>query len=76
MMQYKKNQINMESINQEIKFFYKLSFFDFQKYLDSNYQHLHINFQRDLQSQIKKIITDTIISTYYKLDKKKKCNSF
>jgi len=37
MMQYKKNQINMESINQEIKFFYKLSFFDFQKYLDSNY---------------------------------------
>lgn len=43
----------MESIKQVIKYIKQLSFIEFQKYLDNNFENLHIDFYRDLWSQIK-----------------------
>ena len=54
----------------------KLSYDDFQKYLDSNYEEVKVNFKRDLLPQIEKIVTDTIRATYMKMDPNKRINSF
>ena len=42
----------------------KLSYLDFQKYLNINYSDLNINFKRDILSQIRKLVTDSIRSVY------------
>lgn len=54
----------------------KLSYEEFQKYLDANYQHLSIDFKRDLLSQIRLIITDTMKAVYGKIDPYKRENTF
>lgn len=42
----------------------KLTFSDYQHYLDSNYAHLKIDFRSHIFSQIKQIMTDTFRATY------------
>ena len=54
----------------------KLSYQDFQKYLTATYPDKHINMQRDIIMQIKKIVTDTIRATFHVLDSKKRLNSY
>ena len=54
----------------------KVSYADFQKFLSSQYPHLHINFERDIISQVQKIVTDTIRATFHLLDSRKRINSY
>jgi tubulin---tyrosine ligase len=54
----------------------KLSYDEFQKYLDANYEHLSIDFRRDLLPQIRLIITDTMKAAYGKIDPYKRENTF
>lgn len=54
----------------------KLSYDEFQKYLDANYELLKVNFKKDLLPQIEKLVTDTIRATFMKLDPQKRVNSF
>ena len=54
----------------------KLSFSDFQKYINTAYTDLHINFTRDLLSQMKKIVTDTFRATYKLIDPHKRKHTF
>jgi len=54
----------------------KLSFTDFQKYLDTTFKYLNINFLKDLLPQIKKIITDTFRSVYNIIDPYKRHHAF
>ena len=42
----------------------KLSFGEYQAYLDEKYPHLKINFRKHIFSQIKQIMTDTFKATY------------
>ena len=46
----------------------KMSYEDFQKFLNINYGQLKIDFNRDLLPQIQKLVTDTIRATFSKLD--------
>lgn len=54
----------------------KLSYQLFQSYLTETYPDKHINVERDIIMQIKKIVTDTIRATFHVLDPKKRVNSF
>ena len=54
----------------------KLSYQEFQKYLSLRYPTLNINFERDIMSQVEKIVTDTIRATYHLLDTNRRLNSF
>ena len=55
----------------------KLSYADFQKYLDlPRYQDLNVNFERDILTQIKKLTTDCFKATWGILDPYKRINSF
>ena len=54
----------------------KLSYADFQKFLSSQYAHLNINFERDILSQVQKIVTDTIRATFHLLDTSRRINSY
>jgi tubulin monoglycylase TTLL3/8 len=54
----------------------KLSYSDFQKYLNKDYKDLCVDFERDLVPQIQKLITDTIRATFHKIDSKRRINSF
>ena len=54
----------------------KLSYQDFQKYLNTQFTDLNINFERDIIMQVKKIVTDTIRATFHLLDSKKRVNSY
>ena len=53
-----------------------LSYTDLQKYFDNNYPELNIDFKRDINSQIKTIITDSFRATYHKIDPNKKLHTF
>jgi len=46
----------------------KITYADFNKYLESTYPELTINFYRDILPQIRQLVTDTIRATYGKLD--------
>lgn len=52
----------------------KLSFEEFQRYLDENYPDLHIDFRRDLFSQIRSLVTDSIRAACDKLDPNRRCH--
>lgn len=54
----------------------KLSYQDYQKYLNQTAPELNINLERDLITQIRKIVTDTIRATFHLLDSKKRLNSY
>lgn len=54
----------------------KLSYNDFQKFLNTNHASLKIDFMRDLLPQIQKIVTDTVRATFHKIDPNKRLNSF
>ena len=54
----------------------KLSFHDFQKYLNSHYSDLNIWFNRDILPQIKRLMTDAFRSVYGKIDPYRRVNTF
>lgn len=54
----------------------KLSYTDFQNYLDKNFAELSICFDRDLLPQMKKLVTDAFRAVYGKLDPKRRINTF
>jgi tubulin polyglutamylase TTLL1 len=53
-----------------------MSYIDLQTYLDKNYGHLSVCFERDLLPQIKKLTTDCFRATWGKMDPFKRVNSF
>lgn len=54
----------------------KVSFKDFQQYLDETYPDLSIDFTSDLFSQITRIMTDTFRATYKTIDPNHRHHSF
>lgn len=54
----------------------KISYSEFQKWVDQNYPELNIDFNRDIQSQIKKLIADSFRAVYTKIDMKKRQQQF
>ena len=54
----------------------KLSYQDFQKYLNSHYKDLNIWFYRDILPQIKRLMTDAFRSVYGKIDPYRRINTF
>lgn len=54
----------------------KLSYHDFQKYLNSHYPELNICFYRDILPQMKCLMTDAFRSVYGKIDPYRRMNSF
>lgn len=52
----------------------KLSYADFQKHLD--HYHPGTSFQKDIYPSIKRIVTDTMIATFDKIDIHRRLNSF
>ena len=54
----------------------KLSYSDFQKYLDSHHKDLSINFVRDIVPQIRKLVMDSMKAVYTKIDPNKRHNTF
>jgi hypothetical protein len=53
----------------------KISFGEFQRYLDMNYHDEKYNVQ-DLMLKMKQVAEVVVRSTYFKLDKAKKVNGF
>ena len=53
-----------------------MSINDFQRYLDSHFPTLSINFMRDLFSQIERLVTDTFRSVYGRIDPNRIKNCF
>lgn len=54
----------------------KLSYQDFQKYLNSHYKDLNIWFYRDILPQIKRLMTDSFRSVFGKIDPYRRMNTF
>ena len=54
----------------------KLSYQEFQKYLQLIYPDKNINLERDLIMQVKKMVTDSIRATFHLLDSKKRMNTY
>ena len=54
----------------------KLSYHDFQKFLNSNYPHMNICFYRDIIPQMRKLMCDSFRSVYGKIDPYRRVNSF
>jgi len=54
----------------------KLSYDEFQKYLDNHHSEKSICFFRDILPQIRSIITDSFRATYGKIDPYKRENTF
>lgn len=54
----------------------KLSYHDFQKYLNCHYPDLNVCFYRDILPQIKWLMTDAFRSVYGKIDPYRRMNSF
>lgn len=54
----------------------KLSFGDFQKYLDSHFPDLSVNFQGEIMSSIKEIVTDTFKASFLRVDPNRRNGSF
>lgn len=52
----------------------KLSYNEFQMYLDKTYPDLNICFERDLKPQMNKLTTDIFRACYNKLDPKRRLN--
>mmetsp|Transcript_33812 Transcript_33812/g.32894 ORF Transcript_33812/g.32894 Transcript_33812/m.32894 type:complete len:124 (-) Transcript_33812:20-391(-) len=54
----------------------KLSYLEFQNFLDKHYPELNICFERDLYPQMKKLATDTYRAVFDKIDPKRRINCF
>ena len=54
----------------------KLSFGDFQKYLDAHFPDLAVNFQGQILGSIKEIVTDTFKASFLRLDPNRRNGSF
>lgn len=54
----------------------KVSFKEYQQYLNETVPYLNIDFNKHLMSQIKRIITDTFRATYSSIDPNKRHHSF
>lgn len=54
----------------------KMSYSDLQNYLNANYQKQKINFEKDILTKIKDIVTDTFVSVCDKIDPEKKLHCF
>jgi hypothetical protein len=54
----------------------KLSFFDFQRYLDTTHPELKCDFKKTIVPQLKKLTTDTLKAVWKKIDPKKRQNTF
>lgn len=54
----------------------KISFNDFQKYLDGHHSDLSVNFQEQVLPVIKKIVVDTFKSSFLRLDPNRRNGSF
>lgn len=54
----------------------KMSYGEFQKYLDANYQNRPVDFIEEVGSKIKDIVTDTIKCAVPKIMKKMHCHTF
>ena len=54
----------------------KMSYGDFQRYLNQYFPHMNINVIKHIVPQMKKIITDTFRATCYKIDPDRLHNSF
>ena len=53
-----------------------MSYYDFQRYLNHDFPELEIDVVKHLVPQMRKLITDTIRATCYKIDPKRLQNSF
>lgn len=54
----------------------KLSYEDFQKYLDTNHKEKYIDLYRDILPQIKAIIADSLRAVHRKIDPYERANTF
>ena len=54
----------------------KLSYSDFQKYLDTQHPEKQVNFTEETLPSIKAVVTDTVKATFWKLDPKRRNASF
>jgi hypothetical protein len=54
----------------------KISFQQFQRYLDHAYPQKKINFMKDLMPQIKRLVTDSYQATFTKVDPQRRQHSF
>ena len=54
----------------------KLSYEDFQKYLDTFHKEKSIDFYRDIIPQIRRAITDSLKAVYRKIDPYERANTF
>ena len=54
----------------------KVSYSEFQEYLDQEYSQHHINFEKNINSQIKRIIADTFIASHEIIDTHRRMHSF
>ncbi len=52
----------------------KLAFADLQKYLDTNYPDRHVDVERDIVSQMERLVTDSIRAVRGRLDGEKVCD--
>ena len=54
----------------------KISYSEFQIYLNQEFPQLHINFEKDINSQIRKIMCDTFQGSYLILDPNRRQHTF
>ena len=54
----------------------KVSYSEFQEYLDQEFPQHHINFEKDINSQIRKIISDTFIASHEIIDPNRRMHTF
>lgn len=54
----------------------KLSYSDFQRYLDTHCKDRNVNFLQDIAPQLKALVKDTVQATYLKLDPQHRAYSF
>lgn len=54
----------------------KLSYSEFQRYLDNHRPKIYMNFFNDVVPKMKKIVKDTILAVFKKLDFRKRAHSF
>jgi hypothetical protein len=54
----------------------KLSYSEFQRYLDNQFTKHHVNFREDIVSQMKKIGEDVVKANFRNLDRARHLNNF
>lgn len=54
----------------------KISYTEFQRYLDMNFMGKKYNFEQDILPKMKEMATDCIKANFHRLDVKRKLNNF